>query len=297
MNAELVQVAVNGIDVGIIGFAPYEINVGDYLSDGDNKITVKLYSPESSLKIKTTDDGAYVFEPLGLGADRINYEFIEFDNVSKAYKIGENNVTALDKVSFNLENGEFVVIAGPSGSGKTTLLNILGGMDKADSGNVVVEGANIGKLTEKQLTNYRRNDIGFVFQQNNLVDDLTVRENVELASRLSTDAINVNIALQAIGLSDHADGIVANLSAGQQQRVAIARALAKNPKMLLCDEPTGILNKDESDEILSLLYETCKTTNKTAIVVTNNEKIFEKADRVIKLENGCIVESIVNLED
>ncbi|MBR6533275.1 MAG: ATP-binding cassette domain-containing protein, partial [Clostridia bacterium] len=173
---------------------------------------------------------------------------------------------------------------------------MLGGMDKCDDGNIVIDGVNIGEFSEKQLSNYRRNDIGFVFQQNNLIDDLTVRENVALVSRISDDSINANIALDAVGLLDYADSLTLNLSAGQQQRVVVARALAKNPKLLLCDEPTGILNKEESTEILSMIYETCKTTNKTAVVVTNNDEICAKADRVIKLKNGCIVENIINLE-
>lgn len=296
MNAQFVDVVVNGIEVGYIGFAPYEINIGDYLYDGENKITVKLYAPDNSLKTKLTESGDYVFEPFGLGASKIDYEFIEFCGVSKSYNVGNEIKTALNCVSFNIQNGEFIVISGPSGSGKTTLLNMLGGMDKCDDGNIVIDGVNIGEFSEKQLSNYRRNDIGFVFQQNNLIDDLTVRENVAIVSRISDDSINANIALDAVGLLDYADSLTLNLSAGQQQRVVVARALAKNPKLLLCDEPTGILNKEESTEILSMIYETCKTTNKTAVVVTNNDEICAKADRVIKLKNGCIVENIINLE-
>ncbi len=295
-NAELVEVKVNGSEAGVVGFYPYEINISDFLYDGDNEITLKLYSSDEALKIRTTQDGVQVFEPFGLGVNRTNYDFIEFDGVSRVYKCGDNTVTANDKVSFNIQRGEFVAVVGKSGAGKTTLLNILGGMDVCDSGNVVVDGRNIRNFSEAELTDYRRNDVGFVFQYGNLVDDLTVRENIELASGLCEDAISVEIALNAMDLLDYADSVVSQLSSGQQQRVAIARALAKNPKLLLCDEPTGTLDSNEGRQIISLLYETCKTTGKTAVVITHDDVVCAMADRVIKLQNGCVIENTVNPE-
>ena len=216
--------------------------------------------------------------------------YIEFKNISKKYKMGELEIKALNKANFEIDEGELVVILGPSGAGKTTCLNILGGMDSATSGEFIIDGIDITKLKEKELIKYRRNDIGFVFQFYNLVQNLTALENVELANQLCKDHLNPEIILKKVGLKDRMNNFPAQLSGGEQQRVAIARAISKNPKILLCDEPTGALDYKTGKQILKLLEDTCHKENMTVIIVTHNTAIAEMADKVIKFKNGTVEE-------
>lgn len=212
--------------------------------------------------------------------------YIKFSDVVKSYKTGEQEVFALNKMSFEIEKGELCVIVGPSGAGKTTLLNILGGMDSVTSGVVSLDGKIISSLTDKQLTDYRRNDVGFVFQFYNLIPNLTAKENVELASEICHDSLDSVETLAAVGLSHRLDNFPSQLSGGEQQRVSIARALAKNPKIILCDEPTGALDYNTGKSVLKLLQDTCRNTGKTVIIITHNGALTQIADRVIKVKNG-----------
>ena len=220
--------------------------------------------------------------------------FIVFDNVKKTYKVGDIEINASDGVDFNIEKGEFVVIVGPSGAGKTTILNLLGGMDKATSGKILVDGKDVAKYSEKQLTQYRRNDIGFVFQFYNLVQNLTALENVELATQISKNPLDVKMVLKRVGLENRINNFPAQLSGGEQQRVAIARAIAKNPKLLLCDEPTGALDYQTGKAILALLREMCNKYKMTVIVITHNSALAPMADRIIHLKNGRVALSAIN---
>ena len=214
--------------------------------------------------------------------------FVEFADVSKIYQMGEVEVAAVRDMSFTIEQGEFVVIVGPSGAGKTTLLNMLGGMDSATSGTIILDGARVSSFSRKQLTQYRRHDIGFVFQFYNLVQNLTARENVELASQICRDPLDADEVLAAVGLADRVRNFPGQLSGGEQQRVAIARALAKNPKLLLCDEPTGALDYETGKAILKLLQDTCRDTGRTVVVVTHNSAFTAIADRVIHVREGSV---------
>ncbi|MEY8405734.1 ABC transporter ATP-binding protein [Adlercreutzia muris] len=214
--------------------------------------------------------------------------FVEFADVSKIYQMGEVEVAAVRDMSFSIERGEFVVIVGPSGAGKTTLLNMLGGMDSATSGTITLDGARVSSFSRKQLTQYRRHDIGFVFQFYNLVQNLTARENVELASQICRDPLDADEVLAAVGLADRVRNFPGQLSGGEQQRVAIARALAKNPKLLLCDEPTGALDYETGKAILKLLQDTCRDTGRTVVVVTHNSAFTAIADRVIHVREGSV---------
>ena len=214
--------------------------------------------------------------------------YIEFKNVSKIYGEKESLVKALNEASFSIEKGELVVILGPSGAGKTTALNILGGMDKVTSGEVIIDGKDITKYSNKELIKYRRNDIGFVFQFYNLVQNLTALENVELASQISKNPLDVKMVLERVGLKDRMNNFPAQLSGGEQQRVAIARAIAKNPKLLLCDEPTGALDYQTGKSILGLLREMCDKYSMTVVVITHNSALAPMADRVIRLKNGRV---------
>ena len=214
--------------------------------------------------------------------------FVEFADVSKIYQMGEVEVAAVRDMSFTIERGEFVVIVGPSGAGKTTLLNMLGGMDSATSGTIMLDGARVSSFNRKQLTRYRRHDIGFVFQFYNLVQNLTARENVELASQICRDPLDADEVLAAVGLADRVRNFPGQLSGGEQQRVAIARALAKNPKLLLCDEPTGALDYETGKAILKLLQDTCRDTGRTVVVVTHNSAFTAIADRVIHVREGSV---------
>ena len=220
--------------------------------------------------------------------------YIEFKNVDKIYKMGEVEIKALNKASFEIEKGELVVILGPSGAGKTTCLNILGGMDFLTSGKVVVDGKDITNYNNKELILYRRNDIGFVFQFYNLVQNLTALENVELAVQLCKDHLDPKTILNKVGLQKRTDNFPSQLSGGEQQRVAIARALAKNPKLLLCDEPTGALDYKTGKQILKLLEQTARKEKMTVIIITHNAAIAPMADKVIKFKNGKAEEIIVN---
>ena len=215
-------------------------------------------------------------------------KYVEFKDVHKHYKMGEVTIKASDGVDFEIEKGEFAIIVGASGAGKTTVLNILGGMDFADSGKVIVDGTDIVGFSPKQLTAYRRNDIGFVFQFYNLMPNLTARENVELATQICKNALNVDTVLKDVGLADRSDNFPAQLSGGEQQRVSIARALAKNPKLLLCDEPTGALDDATGKQVLKLLQDTCRKNGMTVIVITHNQAITPMADRVIRMKDGKV---------
>ncbi len=215
--------------------------------------------------------------------------FIRFEDVSKRYIVGEHEIRAVDGVTFNIEQGEFCVIVGSSGAGKTTILNILGGMDSCTNGDIWLMDKKISAYTPKQLTQYRRHEVGFVFQFYNLVANLTALENVELASEICRDPLDPAKTLEMVGLSDRMKNFPAQLSGGEQQRVAIARALAKNPKLLLCDEPTGALDYVTGKSILKLLQDTCRQTGKTVIVITHNSALTAMADRVIKVKSGKIM--------
>jgi putative ABC transport system ATP-binding protein len=214
--------------------------------------------------------------------------FIRFDNVIKEYKTGDVTLRAVDGINFALEKGCFNVIVGPSGAGKSTVLNILGGMDTATSGTIVVEGRDITRLSSRGRTLYRRNDVGFVFQFYNLVQNLTALENVELASHIRKNALSPRDVLTDVGLLHRLNNFPAQLSGGEQQRVAIARALAKNPKLLLCDEPTGALDYETGKEVLQILYDTCKKRGVTVVVITHNSAIAPIADRVVKIRSGKV---------
>ena len=220
--------------------------------------------------------------------------FIEFSDVTKDYRIGEVVIHALSGVNFALEKGQFVIIAGASGPGKSTILNILGGMDTSTSGHILVDGRRIDDFNEKQLTDYRRYDIGFVFQFYNLVQNLTAVENVELAAQICKDPLDAVTVLEEVGLKERLSNFPAQLSGGEQQRVSIARALAKNPKLLLCDEPTGALDYVTGKQILKLLYDTCKETGKTVFIITHNQAICPMADRVIRIKNGRVQDMQTN---
>ncbi len=217
--------------------------------------------------------------------------YIEFNDIVKPYQVGEVSIQALEHAQLDIEQGELVCILGPTGAGKTTALNILGGMDSASSGQVLVDGIDITQLKNKALVNYRRNDIGFVFQFYNLIQNLTALENVEMAVQLTKDSFSPAETLEKVGLAERQKNFPAQLSGGEQQRVAIARALAKNPKLLLCDEPTGALDYHTGKQILSLLVDTCRKEKITVIIITHNSAIGQIADKVIKFKNGR-VESI-----
>ena len=220
--------------------------------------------------------------------------YIEFKNVCKDYKMGEITIKALDNANFQIEKGELVVIVGPSGAGKTTALNILGGMDYVTSGDVIVDDKNIAKLKGKLLIKYRREDIGFVFQFYNLVQNLTAVENVELATQICKDSLNPEDVLEKVGLKDRMKNFPSQLSGGEQQRVAIARAIAKNPKLLLCDEPTGALDYKTGKQILKLLQDTARKENMTVLVITHNAAIAPMADKIIKFKNGTAESIVIN---
>ncbi len=220
--------------------------------------------------------------------------FIEFDSVYKRYKMGEVVINAADGVTFNIEQGEFCVIVGASGAGKTTVLNILGGMDACDDGKVRVAGDLVNEYNNKRLIEYRRYDVGFVFQFYNLVPNLTALENVELATQIGRASLNPEKVLERVGLQERMDNFPAQLSGGEQQRVSIARALAKNPKLLLCDEPTGALDYNTGKQILKLLQDTCHETGMTVVVITHNAAIMPMADRVIQMRSGRVVNMSVN---
>ncbi len=220
--------------------------------------------------------------------------FIELKKVTKKYTMGELEIKALDDVSFAIEKGELAVVLGPSGAGKTTVLNILGGMDKADSGRIYVDGEDIALYNKLDLMKYRRHDIGFVFQFYNLIQNLTALENVELASQICKNTLDPKEVLTSVDLKNRLNNFPAQLSGGEQQRVAIARALAKNPKLLLCDEPTGALDSKTGKKVLKVLQDTCLNYGMTVVIITHNAVIANIANRVIKMKNGMIEEVIIN---
>ena len=220
--------------------------------------------------------------------------YIEFKNVCKEYEMGEIKIKALDNTNFQIEKGELVVIVGPSGAGKTTALNILGGMDTATSGRVIVDGKEVTRLKNKELIGYRRNDIGFVFQFYNLVQNLTARENVELATQICKNSLDPEQVLEKVGLKDRMNNFPSQLSGGEQQRVAIARAIAKNPKLLLCDEPTGALDYKTGKQILKLLQDTARKENMTVLIITHNGALAPMADKVIHFKNGTAEKIEIN---
>ena len=220
--------------------------------------------------------------------------YIEVKNEYKRYQMGETTITANDGISFEVEKGEVAVILGPSGAGKSTVLNILGGMDSCDEGEIIIDGTDISQFSEKQLTTYRRNDVGFVFQFYNLVPNLTAKENVELASQIVADALDSTNVLQSVGLGERLDNFPAQLSGGEQQRVTIARAIAKKPKLLLCDEPTGALDYETGKQILTILQNTARETGTTVLIITHNSAIAEMADRVIRINDAKVREMTVN---
>ena len=220
--------------------------------------------------------------------------FVTFEDVSKVYHSGEIEIRAVDHISFTIEKGEFCVIVGPSGAGKTTVLNMLGGMDACSGGTITVDGTRVSGFNARQLTTYRRHDIGFVFQFYNLVGNLTALENVELAAQICKDPLDAATVLNEVGLSARANNFPGQLSGGEQQRVSIARALAKNPKLLLCDEPTGALDYKTGKQVLALLQRTCRETGRTVIVITHNTALTAMADRVIQVKSGQILSNKVN---
>lgn len=219
---------------------------------------------------------------------------IRFENIKKEYVVGDVRITAVDNCSFSIEKGELVVILGPSGAGKTTVLNLLGGMDSPSGGKIRVDGNEIHKYNKRKLVGYRRRDIGFVFQFYNLVGNLTALENVELACQICPDSLNPKTVLEQVGLSDRMGNFPSQLSGGEQQRVAIARAIAKNPKLLLCDEPTGALDSVTGQRIIELLQKTCKEMGMTTVLITHNAVIADIADKIIKIKNGTVVDVIRN---
>ena len=220
--------------------------------------------------------------------------YIQVINECKRYKMGESTIVANNNINFEIEKGEFVIILGPSGAGKSTVLIILGGMDSCDEGQIIIDGVDISKYNSKQLTKYRRNDVGFVFQFYNLVQNLTARENVELASQIVTNALDIDETLKLVGLEHRKNNFPAQLSGGEQQRVAIARAIAKNPKLLLCDEPTGALDYTTGKQILKTLQDTCRNTGTTVIVITHNSALAPMADRVIRINDAKVRSIEVN---
>ena len=220
--------------------------------------------------------------------------FVELKNVYKRYKMGEVTINASDGINFNIEKGEFAVIVGASGAGKTTVLNMLGGMDSCDEGEIIVDGVDIAKYSQKELISYRRYDIGFVFQFYNLVQNLTAKENVELATQICKNHIDAEQVLRDVGLAERMDNFPAQLSGGEQQRVSIARALAKMPKLLLCDEPTGALDYQTGKTILKLLQDTCRNTGTTVVVITHNPAITPMADRVITIKSSKVESVVLN---
>ena len=221
-------------------------------------------------------------------------DFVKLQDITKIYKMGEVEIRAADNISFSIDKGEFVVIVGPSGAGKTTVLNILGGMDTATSGTLLVDGEEITAYNSRRLTEYRREDIGFVFQFYNLVPNLTALENVELALQICRDPLDAREVMEEVGLGDRLNNFPAQLSGGEQQRVSIARALAKNPKLLLCDEPTGALDYNTGKSILKLLQNMCRERGMTVIVITHNQAIAPMADRLIHIKNGQVSQMELN---
>lgn len=242
----------------------------------------------------SNSDCSVMQQSVNIGHEEVHMSYIEFQNVKKIYKMGDVKIKALNGADFNIEKGEFAVIAGASGAGKSTILNLMGGMDTATTGKIIVDKENVSKFSAKKLTTYRRYDIGFVFQFYNLVQNLTVRENVELATQICKNPLDIDEVIEAVGLKDRSSNFPSQLSGGEQQRVAIARALAKNPKLLLCDEPTGALDYNTGKQILKLLQDTCRKRGVTVVVITHNLALTAMGDKVIKVKNGIVDSVTVN---
>lgn len=242
----------------------------------------------------SNSDCSVMQQSVNIGHEEVHMSYIEFQNVKKIYKMGDVKIKALNGVDFSIEKGEFAVIAGASGAGKSTILNLMGGMDTATTGKIIVDKENVSKFSAKKLTTYRRYDIGFVFQFYNLVQNLTVRENVELATQICKNPLDIDEVIEAVGLKDRSSNFPSQLSGGEQQRVAIARALAKNPKLLLCDEPTGALDYNTGKQILKLLQDTCRKRGVTVVVITHNLALTAMGDKVIKVKNGIVDSVTVN---
>ncbi len=242
----------------------------------------------------SNSDCSVMQQSVNIGHEEVHMSYIEFQNVKKIYKMGDVKIKALNGADFSIEKGEFAVIAGASGAGKSTILNLMGGMDTATTGKIIVDKENVSKFSAKKLTTYRRYDIGFVFQFYNLVQNLTVRENVELATQICKNPLDIDEVIEAVGLKDRSSNFPSQLSGGEQQRVAIARALAKNPKLLLCDEPTGALDYNTGKQILKLLQDTCRKRGVTVVVITHNLALTAMGDKVIKVKNGIVDRVTVN---
>jgi putative ABC transport system ATP-binding protein len=242
----------------------------------------------------SNSDCSVMQQSVNIGYEEVHMSYIEFQNVKKIYKMGDVKIKALNGADFSIEKGEFAVIAGASGAGKSTILNLMGGMDTATTGKIIVDKENVSKFSAKKLTTYRRYDIGFVFQFYNLVQNLTVRENVELATQICKNPLDIDEVIEAVGLKDRSSNFPSQLSGGEQQRVAIARALAKNPKLLLCDEPTGALDYNTGKQILKLLQDTCRKRGVTVVVITHNLALTAMGDKVIKVKNGIVDSVTVN---
>ena len=242
----------------------------------------------------SNSDCSVMQQSVNIGHEEVHMSYIEFQNVKKIYKMGDVKIKALNGADFSIEKGEFAVIAGASGAGKSTILNLMGGMDTATTGKIIVDKENVSKFSAKKLTTYRRYDIGFVFQFYNLVQNLTVRENVELATQICKNTLDIDEVIEAVGLKDRSSNFPSQLSGGEQQRVAIARALAKNPKLLLCDEPTGALDYNTGKQILKLLQDTCRKRGVTVVVITHNLALTAMGDKVIKVKNGIVDSVTVN---
>ena len=242
----------------------------------------------------SNSDCSVMQQSVNIGHEEVHMSYIEFQNVKKIYKMGDVKIKALNGADFSIENGEFAVIAGASGAGKSTILNLMGGMDTATTGKIIVDKENVYKFSAKKLTTYRRYDIGFVFKFYNLVQNLTVRENVELATQICKNPLDIDEVIEAVGLKDRSSNFPSQLSGGEQQRVAIARALAKNPKLLLCDEPTGALDYNTGKQILKLLQDTCRKRGVTVVVITHNLALTAMGDKVIKVKNGIVDSVTVN---
>ena len=242
----------------------------------------------------SNSDCSVMQQSVNIGHEEVQMSYIEFQNVKKIYKMGDVKIKALNGADFSIEKGEFAVIAGASGAGKSTILNLMGGMDTATTGKIIVDKENVSKFSAKKLTTYRRYDIGFVFQFYNLVQNLTVRENVELATQICKNPLDIDEVIEAVGLKDRSSNFPSQLSGGEQQRVAIARALAKNPKLLLCDEPTGALDYNTGKQILKLLQDTCRKRGVTVVVITHNLALTAMGDKVIKVKNGIVDSVTVN---
>ena len=242
----------------------------------------------------SNSDCSVMQQSVNIGHEEVHMSYIEFQNVKKIYKMGDVKIKALNGADFSIEKGEFAVIAGASGAGKSTILNLMGGMVTATTVKIIVDKENVSKFSAKKLTTYRRYDIGFVFQFYNLVQNLTVRENVELATQICKNPLDIDEVIEAVGLKDRSSNFPSQLSGGEQQRVAIARALAKNPKLLLCDEPTGALDYNTGKQILKLLQDTCRKRGVTVVVITHNLALTAMGDKVIKVKNGIVDSVTVN---